>query len=372
MGLCSEGPLVSTEHRDALSRTSSPPMPRAILDSLEGAPVDRLVCPHRCSVLPAPEEDRSGELRRHRSRTRRRLHRGATGYGALIKALTEMTPARSHRRGHQERPARARRRGLSHRAEVEHGGEGRRHAEVCHLQRRRRRSRRVHGSQRARERSASRARRHADRRLCRGRIRRLHLCARRISAGHQAAAQLPSARPSALGLLGSNICGTRFSFRIEVRLGAGAFVCGEETALIASIEGKRGTPRPRPPYPAHGRPVRPADPHQQRRNLRQHRAHHPQWRRVVRRASAPRRAKAPRSSPWPAACENTGLVEVPMGITLREIVFDIGGGIPDGRASSRRCRPAARPAAACPPNVSTCRSITNRSPKPVRSWVPAA
>ncbi len=53
-----------------------------------------------------------------------------------------------------------------------------------------------------------------------------------------------------LGLLGNNICGTRFSFHIDIRLGAGAFVCGEETALIASIEGKRGMPRPRPPYPA--------------------------------------------------------------------------------------------------------------------------
>ena len=53
-----------------------------------------------------------------------------------------------------------------------------------------------------------------------------------------------------LGLLGNSICGTRFSFHIDFRLGAGAFVCGEETALIASIEGKRGTPRPRPPYPA--------------------------------------------------------------------------------------------------------------------------
>ncbi len=56
-----------------------------------------------------------------------------------------------------------------------------------------------------------------------------------------------------LGLLGNEICGTRFSFRIDVRLGAGAFVCGEETALIASIEGKRGQPRPRPPYPAQER-----------------------------------------------------------------------------------------------------------------------
>ena len=84
-----------------------------------------------------------------------------------------------------------------------------------------------------------------------------------------------------LGLLGANICGTRFSFRIDLRLGAGAFVCGEETALIASVEGKRGTPRPRPPYPAQEGSVGPAHADQQRRDLRQHRAHHPQRRRLV-------------------------------------------------------------------------------------------
>ena len=65
-----------------------------------------------------------------------------------------------------------------------------------------------------------------------------------------------------LSLLGSNICGTRFNFRLDLRLGAGAFVCGEETALIASVEGKRGTPRPRPPYPAVEGLIRPAHAHQ--------------------------------------------------------------------------------------------------------------
>ena len=68
--------------------------------------------------------------------------------------------------------------------------------------------------------------------------------------------------------------GTQFSFDIEIRLGAGAFVCGEETALLASIEGERGLPRPRPPFPAELRPVRQADADQQRRDLRQHRADH--------------------------------------------------------------------------------------------------
>ena len=98
------------------------------------------------------------------------------------------------------------------------------------------------------------------------------------------------------GLLGNNICGTTFNFDVEIRLGAGAFVCGEETALIASIEGRRGTPKPRPPYPAvsglWGKPTL----HQQRGNLRQHRAHRSQRRQVVLRTWARSGARAPRSS----------------------------------------------------------------------------
>jgi len=133
-----------------------------------------------------------------------------------------------------------------------------------------------------------------------------------------------------LGLLGYNIFGTTFSFNIEVRLGAGAFVCGEETALIASIEGKRGQPRPRPPFPAE-------------RGL---------WdcptliNNVETFANIPpiirnggewfagigtEKGKGTKVFALAGAVKNTGLIEVPMGISLREIIFEIGGGIPDGK-----------------------------------------
>ena len=162
-----------------------------------------------------------------------------------------------------------------------------------------------------------------------------------------------------LGLLGNNICGTRFSFHIEMRLGAGAFVCGEETALIASIEGKRGTPRPRPPYPARNRAVGLPDADQQRRDLRQHRADHPQRRRVVRRIGT-EKSKGTKVFALAGRVNNTGLIEVPMGITLREIIFDIGGGIPDGKQVQGRAdrRPFRRLHSRR--STSTCRSTTNR------------
>ena len=133
-------------------------------------------------------------------------------------------------------------------------------------------------------------------------------------------------------MLGKNILGSGFDFDIEIRLGAGAFVCGEETALIPSIEGERGMPRPARPIPAvsglWGKPTVINNVE----TLRQRPGGHPRRGRLVRLASAPRRAGAPRSSPWPARSRNTGLVEVPMGTTLREVVFDIGGGIPGGKA----------------------------------------
>ena len=100
------------------------------------------------------------------------------------------------------------------------------------------------------------------------------------------------------GLLGHRIFDTGFDFRIELRIGAGAYVCGEETALIASIEGRRGTPRPRPPYPAQAGLWGLPDAHQQRRDLRQRPAGDPQRRRLAARPSAPRSRRAPRSSPW--------------------------------------------------------------------------
>jgi bidirectional [NiFe] hydrogenase diaphorase subunit len=133
-----------------------------------------------------------------------------------------------------------------------------------------------------------------------------------------------------LGLLGANICGTRFSLRIDLRLGAGAFVCGEETALIASIEGKRGTPRPRPPYPAMegllGQPTL-------INNVETYANIAP----IIRNGGAwyasigTEKSKGTKVFALAGRVQNTGLVEVPMGITLREMVFEIGGGIPEGR-----------------------------------------
>ena len=101
---------------------------------------------------------------------------------------------------------------------------------------------------------------------------------------------------------------------------------------MTSIEGKRGEPRPRPPFPASQGPVGQAHRPQQRRDLRQHRRRSSSRAPTGSPASAPRRARAPRSSPWPARCSNTGLVEVPMGMPLGEIIYDIGGGIPDGKS----------------------------------------
>ena len=133
-----------------------------------------------------------------------------------------------------------------------------------------------------------------------------------------------------LGLLGNDICGTRFSFRVDIRLGAGAFVCGEETALIASVEGKRGTPRPRPPYPAAaglwGRPTL-------INNVETFANIAPILRKGGEWFSSIGTAKSKGTKVFALAgrVANTGLIEVPMGITLREIIYDIGGGIPEGR-----------------------------------------
>ncbi|MEE8121656.1 MAG: NADH-quinone oxidoreductase subunit NuoF [Anaerolineales bacterium] len=134
-----------------------------------------------------------------------------------------------------------------------------------------------------------------------------------------------------VGLLGENILDSNFDFLVKIKLGSGAFVCGEETALIASIEGRIGEPRPRPPYPAEfglwGKPT----------NINNVKS----W------ASVP--LIIDKGSDWYASIgtetskgtvifsvvgniNNTGLVEVPIGISLRELIFDIGGGIPDGKS----------------------------------------
>jgi bidirectional [NiFe] hydrogenase diaphorase subunit len=132
------------------------------------------------------------------------------------------------------------------------------------------------------------------------------------------------------GLLGNNISDTQFSFNIQVRLGAGAFVCGEETALIESVEGKRGTPRPRPPYPAmeglFGEPTL-INNVETFANIPPIIRSGGEWYAKI----GTEKSKGTKVFALTGKVRNIGLVEVPMGITLREMVFDIGGGIPDGK-----------------------------------------
>ncbi len=132
------------------------------------------------------------------------------------------------------------------------------------------------------------------------------------------------------GLLGNRIGGTQFSFGVEVRLGAGAFVCGEETALMASIEGRRGTPRPRPPYPAEsglwGRSTL-INNVETLANIPAIILRGGQWFAGIGTA----RSKGTKVFALAGRVVNTGLIEVPMGISLREIIYEIGGGVPEGR-----------------------------------------
>ena len=133
-----------------------------------------------------------------------------------------------------------------------------------------------------------------------------------------------------MGLLGKDIFGSGFDFDLDIRLGAGAFVCGEETALMTSIEGNRGEPRPRPPYPAvkglYGKPTV--------ENNVETFANVPQiilkgadWFKSM----GTEKSKGTKVFALGGKIHNTGLVEIPMGTTLREIIYDIGGGIPNGK-----------------------------------------
>ncbi|MDK9700876.1 MAG: NADH-quinone oxidoreductase subunit NuoF, partial [bacterium] len=132
------------------------------------------------------------------------------------------------------------------------------------------------------------------------------------------------------GVLGNSVLGTTFSFNVEIRLGAGAFVCGEETALLASIEGKRGTPRPRPPYPAEvglfGQPTL-INNVETYANIAPILRNEAEWFASI----GTENSKGTKVFALAGKINNTGLIEVPMGITLREIVYEIGGGIPDGK-----------------------------------------
>ena len=133
-----------------------------------------------------------------------------------------------------------------------------------------------------------------------------------------------------LGLIGDNVLGTGFNFHVHIRLGAGAFVCGEETALLNSIEGQRGMPRPRPPFPAvkglwqcptivNNVETLACVPYIMREGVEAFAKH------------GTEKSKGTKVFALGGKINNVGLVEVPMGTTLRELIYDIGGGIPHGK-----------------------------------------
>lgn len=135
----------------------------------------------------------------------------------------------------------------------------------------------------------------------------------------------------AYGLFGENIMGSGFSFDLEIRMGAGAFVCGEETALIESVEGKRGQPRVKPPFPAQkgvwNKPTLNNNV-ETYANIPTIILKGPEWFASI----GTEKSKGTKVFCLAGKIKNTGLVEVPIGITLREIVYDIGGGIPNNKA----------------------------------------
>jgi bidirectional [NiFe] hydrogenase diaphorase subunit len=149
-----------------------------------------------------------------------------------------------------------------------------------------------------------------------------------------------------LGILGSTVFDTAFGFRIDVRIGAGAFVCGEETALMASIQGQRGTPHPRPPYPAEsGLWASPTllNNVETFANIASIVKHGPEWFAAI----GTEKSKGTKTFSLTGKVRNTGLIEVPMGTTMRHIVEDMGGGAADG--SSVKAVQTGGPSGGCIP-----------------------
>ncbi len=312
------------ERRPHRCRGQARRLPRPVRGGPAGAdPGDRravLACPTR-----RPRRDRRGAGRRRPGRSAGPRRRSSAGRSAssprtpvastprasrttwprrvsrpFARSLTSMTPARGARRDHPQRPARPWRRRLPDRPEVEHRRQGRR---------RRRSTSSATPTRATPARSwtaaCSRATRTGCSRGWRSRPTRsapagLHLLPRRVPAGRRAAADGDPRRADEPAISARPSSTPSFSFDVEVRLGAGAFVCGEETALIASIEGGRGTPRPRPPYPAvaglWGQPTL-INNVETFANVA---ADHPQRAATGSPASAPPRARAPRSSRSPA------------------------------------------------------------------------
>ena len=327
MGLCSEGPLVSTSS-GVLYKKVEAADGAAILDSLEGDPVSKLVCPTDVPFFQRQNKivlENSGVIDPERIED----YIAANGYTALIKALTEMTSREVvdevTKSGLRGRGGAGYPTGLKWSTVSKSVGSPK--YVICNAD---------EGDPGAfMDRSVLESDPH---RVLEGML----IAGYAVGASEAyiyVRAEYPLAikrlrnairQAERVGLLGSEICGTRFSFKIDLRLGAGAFVCGEETALIASVEGKRGTPRPRPPYPAmeglFGQPTL-INNVETFANIAPIIRNGGEWYAKI----GTEKSKGTKVFALAGRVENTGLVEVPMGISLREMVFEIGGGIPEGR-----------------------------------------
>src|SRR5581483_8981250 len=246
MGLCAEGPLVSTHDGRMYKHVTAADAPE-ILDSLGGAAVSRLTCATDIPFFSRQKKivlENSGVIDAERIED----YIAALGYGSLIKVLTEMSAQEVIKSGLRGRGGAGYPTGLKWSTVSK--ATAKQKFVICNAD---------EGDPGAfMDRSVLESDPH---RVIEGML----IAAYAIGASDgyiYVRAEYPLAikrlrtairQAERLGLLGNSICGTRFSFRVDLRLGAGAFVCGEETALIASVEGKRGSPRPRPPYPAqHG------------------------------------------------------------------------------------------------------------------------
>jgi bidirectional [NiFe] hydrogenase diaphorase subunit len=327
MGLCSEGPLVSTGNGTLYQRVTAADSAE-IIDSLQGPPVERLVCRTDVPFFQRQKKivlENCGIIDAERIED----YIAASGYSALISVLTEMTPPQVIEQvvksGLRGRGGAGYPTGLKWSTVAK--AVGTKKYVICNAD---------EGDPGAfMDRSVLESDPH---RVLEGML--IAAYAVGASEGYiYVRAEYPLAikrlktairQAERLGLLGSSICGTRFSFHVDLRLGAGAFVCGEETALIASIEGRRGLPRPRPPYPAQqglfGEPTL-INNVETYANIAPIIRNGGDWYARI----GTEKSKGTKVFALAGRVENTGLVEVPMGITLREIVFEIGGGIPDGR-----------------------------------------
>ena len=327
MGLCSEGPLVSTSGGVLYKKVEAADGP-AILDSLESEPVSRLICPTDVPFFQRQKKivlENSGNIDPDRIED----YISVNGYTALIKVLTEISPREVidevTKSGLRGRGGAGYPTGLKWSTVSKSVGTQK--YVICNAD---------EGDPGAfMDRSVLESDPH---RVLEGML----IAGYAVGASEAyiyVRAEYPLAikrlrnairQAERVGLLGSNICGTRFSFRIDLRLGAGAFVCGEETALIASVEGKRGTPRPRPPYPAmeglFGQPTL-INNVETFANIAPIIRNGGDWYAGI----GTEKSKGTKVFALAGRVENTGLVEVPMGISLREMVFEIGGGIPEGR-----------------------------------------